>query len=79
MKIKNLEDGGYYLGEKSYGNLISLGEIYLKKENKKNESYCTQLEDRFNYHGIKKALCGKAGYLSEDKFTLKRIVVIQMK
>ena len=65
------------LWEKSAEYLIDLGEIHLKKENNKNESRCYQNEDRFNYHGIKNALCGKTGYIG-GCFTPKRILVIQM-
>ena len=43
------------------------------KENYKNKSSCYQSEYIFDYHGIKKALCGKI------QFTPKRILVIQMK
>ena len=49
--------------------------IFLKKENWKNESNCWQDEDDFDYHGIEKALCGKA---RPTRFTPKRILVIQM-
>ena len=61
-------------------NLIILGDIYWSKENWKNNSLCEQNEDRFDYHGIEKALCGKEpiaiGWMF---FTPKRILVIQMK
>ena len=79
FEIKDLEyGGGIWLYEKSdeYNILIILGEIYLYKENKKNESYCYQYEWNFNYHGIENALCGKTDY---KNFTPKRIIVIQMK
>ena len=51
------------------------------KENNKNESRCYQFEDRFDYHGIKKALCGKTAIILGhcENFTTKRILVIQMK
>ena len=66
--------------KKSHKYLIYLGDIILRKENKKNKSYCIQYEDRFNYHGIQKALCGKTRYLGGGEyFTPKRILVIQMK
>ena len=78
FEIKDLEEGGYLLFSKSNkDNLISLGDIYLCKENKKHESCCCQYENEFNYHGIKDALCGKTW--SFYPFTPKRIVVIQMK
>ena len=74
FEIKNLEAGGYKLYQQSNENshLITLGNIYLKKEYNKNELCCYQFETCFNYHGIKKALCGK------NNFIPKRIVVIQM-
>ena len=52
----------------------------LRKENIKNDSYCRQYEDSFNYQGIPKALCGKTiDNEKEEYFTPTRIVVIQMK
>ena len=53
--------------------------IYLKNENYKNKSLCEQHEYCFNYHGIKKALCGKTWNNGKEVFTPKRILVIQMK
>ena len=44
----------------------------------KQLSFCSQYEDRFDYHGIEKALCGKQNRY-EECFTPKRILVIQMK
>ena len=83
FEIKDLKRGGIYLWEKSDDDLIKLGHIYLKKENKKNKSYCYQNEDNFDYHGIEKALCGKTYKFSNhplnEYFTPKRILVIQMK
>ena len=73
---------GIYLFEKSdvLDRLIYLGNIHLFKENKKNRSYCCQIETYFNYHGIEKALNGKTGtWYSGERFTPKRILVIQMK
>ena len=80
FEITNL-NCGYYLCEKSheYERLIVLGNIYLYKENKKNESYCRQDENYFDYHGIENSLCGKQPYPSGEDFTPKRILVIQMK
>ena len=72
---QDLKDGGYKLYEKSDYRLIQLGNIWLKKENNKDESFCVQDEDWFDYHGIEKALCGKEDY---DYWTTKRILVIQM-
>ena len=73
FEIKDLEKGGIVLNQQSYYFLISLGEIYLQKENHKNDSFCNQDESRFDYHGIENALCGK------EYFKTKRILVIQMK
>ena len=80
FEIKDLKYGGYELYEKSHDWLITLGDIYLYKENLKNSSNCRQHENNFDYHGIEKALCGKAGYpFGNGCFTPKRILVIQMK
>ena len=80
FEIKDLRYGGIELYEKSDDDrLIRFGDIWLKKENYKNESYCIQYEDFFNYHGIKKALCGKESKeYGRMYFTPKRILVIQM-
>ena len=60
FEITYLYFGGICLFEKSDEyELIELGNIILNKENEKNESCCFQIQDSFNYHGIKKALCGK--------------------
>ena len=75
FEIKDLKWGGYCLFEKSSSWLIGLGEIELFKENWKNQSRCYQFDDQFDYHGIKNAFCRK----TDDKFTPKRILVIQMK
>ena len=79
FEIKDLKWGGYKLKEKSSDYLITLGDIVLYKENNKNESLCYQFENRFDYHGIYKALCGKTYYNYSGYFTPKRILVIQMK
>ena len=76
FEIKDLEWGGINLFEKSHHCLITLGNIYLYKQNQKSDSCCKQYEERFNYHGIGNALCGKIGL---DTFIPKRILVIQMK
>ena len=54
--------------------LITLGDIHLMKQNKKNKNYCYEYIHRYNYHEIENALCGKT-FL---KFHPKRILVIQM-
>ena len=78
FEIKHLEWGGYMLFEKTSVGFISLGDIYLKKENKKNKSHYWHREENFNYHGIENALCRKTGLLSDDEFMPKRILIIQM-
>ena len=37
-----------------------------------------EFEYQFNYHGIKKALCGKTGGNFGQYCTIKRIIIIQM-
>ena len=69
-----------YYPTKLTHHLIKLGEIVLEKENTKNESYCSyqnEYNDKFDYHGIENALCGKTE--DNNPFTPKRILVIQMK
>ena len=77
FEIKDLKYGGYELFKKSDDCLIILGDIYLNKENKKKTSCCYPTERKFDYHGIKKALCGKVW--EPHRFIPKRILVIQMK
>ena len=74
-----------YCGYKLYGKLdrgvplIIIGNVWLQKENKRNESFCYQNEDSFDYHGIPQALCGKEpDKFGKMYFTPKRIRVIQM-
>ena len=76
FEIKNLKNGGIYLCQKTNKFLIGLGDISLRKENKKNESNCGQTESYIDFHGIKNALCGK---IYPKNFITKRILVIQMK
>ena len=59
FEIKDSEVSGFILFVKSDDNMIYLRNIMLWKENKKKQSHCRQNEDRFDYHGIEKALCGK--------------------
>ena len=61
-----------------------MGEIKLFKTSKSNQSYCWQDNMNYNYQGIEKALCGKTsfyenGKLTGERFTPKRIFIIQMK
>ena len=77
FEIKDLIGGGYVLCKKSDDYLIWLGDIYLRKEKYKDKSSCVQNENRFSYHGIENALCGKT-WGKNEYYTLKRILVIQM-
>ncbi|BFU19348.1 trichohyalin, putative [Entamoeba histolytica] len=56
--------------------LFSFGwsDIFVYKENDKTLSYCKQ--NSFEYKGISNALCGKQ---HPNRFTPKRIIVIEMK
>ena len=69
---------GYDLRNKSDEMLICFGysSIIIKKQNSKSKSYCCQDNNRFDFHGIENALCGKTW---PNYFTPKRITVIQMK
>ena len=81
FEIKDLKWGGIWMYEKSDSRLINFGDIDLKKENDKNKSYCCENKYKFDYHGIENALCGKTNTWRNNgnNFTLKRILVIQMK
>ena len=76
---------GYFLFDKSCEMLVSLGGIYLWKENYKDISTCIQNEDSYEYHGIENAVCGKTntqdneGCWKGEHFVPKTIQVIQMK
>ena len=87
FEIKDVERGGICLSDGEF--LIHIGDISLYKEDSKEFSLCNQNEYRFDYHGIKNALCGKSGeFVQEDdsihyewegnEFTPIRIFVIQM-
>ena len=80
FEIKNIVQGGYYLSDSTDYYLIQIGDICLKKEHRKEKSYCFQTENNFNYHNNPKALCGKEYDFSRkfEYFTPKRIIVIQM-
>ena len=82
FEIIDTEYGVYKLWDKSDAYFIWLGNIWLMKENNKNEPYCCQDDKRFEYHGIENALCGKEPerpLFGGMIFTPKRILVIQMK
>ncbi|BFU24580.1 TLD, putative [Entamoeba histolytica] len=53
---------------------LGLGDILVCKENNKTESFCSQ--HSFDYKRISNALCGKQ---LPERFTPKRIIVIEMK
>ncbi|BFU26668.1 trichohyalin, putative [Entamoeba histolytica] len=54
--------------------VFGLDDICIYKENKKTKSYCKQ--NSYEYYGIENALCGKQ---HPERFTPKRIIVVQMK
>ena len=67
---------GYCLSDQSFVYLIEIGDIHLYKVNQKDECYCEQHDDRFDYHGFEDALCGNS---PGKPFDLKKMVIIQMK
>ena len=82
FEVKNLSKGGISLFKKDdeeYSDLITLGEIYLDKEEWKDDSNIEQHENIFNYHGIKNALCsGEKSETGEIYFSPKQFIIIQM-
>ncbi|BFU21428.1 trichohyalin, putative [Entamoeba histolytica] len=66
----------FYLYNQSHDCLFDFGidDIFVCKENDKTKSLCYQCS--FEYEGISNALCGKE---IPDRFTPKRIIVIEMK
>ena len=82
FEIIDLKNCGYKLYEKSSSFFVFLGNFLLMKG--KIGSNCGQNENRFNYHGIENALCGKINrYENENwigkNFDIKRFIIIQMK
>ena len=80
--IKDIR-AGYVLCHKSDLKLISVGNIFLYKENDKQVSFCSQINDWFDYQGIENAICGRIGAWNNvgfngETFTPKRFFVIQM-
>ena len=76
---------GYKLFNANEKMLIQLGDIWLCKPNCTRRSVCCQKEDKYEYHGIQKALCGKVAEenngiwkVGSEIFTPIRIRVIQM-
>ena len=76
FKMKQITKSDCKLYSKENDFLIGLGNIVLCKKHKKNESYCWQYNNVFDYSGIDCALCGRK---YPNTFTVKRIVVVQMK
>ena len=76
FEIKDLKYGGFELYDKSSEKLIILGDIWLKKQNKKDFSYCNDTHS-FDYK-ISKALCGLTRGRNSGFFKPRRIQVIQM-
>ena len=68
---------GYNLRSRDDEWLIKIGELWIKKEEKKHLSRCHQHEAGFDYHGRKKVLTG--GTYFPSTFTPMRILVYQMK
>ena len=80
FEIQNLDCAGYYLFDKSQFELISLGNICLWKQNKKYKSFCFEMNNNFNYHGIRYALTGtEKNEYNVMPFIPRRLLVIQMK
>ncbi|BFU22283.1 predicted protein [Entamoeba histolytica] len=66
----------FWLYNQSHDCLFGFGycDIHVFKENNKTKSYCEQYS--FEYEGIRNVLCGKE---YPNRFTPKRIIVIEMK
>ena len=82
FEIEDIEDGGYELSENNSCFLILIGDICLFKEKRKNDCYCLDENESFNFKKIEKALCGKVENFDSslnETFILKRLIVIQMK
>ena len=77
FEIKNRLFGGMYIRCETHPILIQLGCISLSKENVEGDSKCIELSDRFDFHGIDNAICGKSSR-NNKCFTLKRLLIIQM-
>ena len=78
FEIRDTLKGGYKLFGNQKGtpaNMISIGDIRLAKSDWKEQSFCYQYDDAFDYKGIEKATCG---VIHPNRFTLKRMIVIQM-
>ena len=79
FEIKNPKQG-YVRYKNKYYRFMTLGDIRLMKNIKKEQSYCRQDNEAVDYHGIENALCGRTTTDNEKhNFTPKRILVIQMK
>ena len=71
--MKKIIEGGIELTSNDDKILIKLGDICLMKKDNKNESYCNQNEDNFDYCRINNALSLNYNFIP------KRLIVIQMK
>ena len=76
FQLRNISCGIWLFGN-SDELLITIGDIVLSKQNRKNECWYYQSNDNFHNHGIENAVCGKRGL--NNPFNPKRIIVIQMK
>ena len=75
---KEKKDWAFNLFKNSSSNLFYFGEgeFAMRKENVKNECHCVK-RDVYDYQGCLNALRGEIG--KDQKFTVKRFTVIQMK
>ena len=75
--ILNSKHYAFALYDKTWGVLFTFGndDITITKE-KYNRNGCWTTQQNFNYNGNRNVLVGKSG--KEDRFTTKRIIVIQM-
>ena len=74
FEIKDIRYG-VWLSEKQHNRLIRIGNIWLYKYHEKEQSYCFQIPNEFDYHDIPNALCGKKDI---QTFNPKRLLVLQM-
>ena len=81
FEIKDITNGGYRLCSQNSDELIYLGNIFIRKKQRTHFSYCNQISEKFEYHNINKAICGRLynSGQTEGFFIPTRIIVIQMK
>ena len=80
MKEDKKNESAFYLYKQDDNRLFVFGncDIWIGKKGFKAE--CEQDEESYyDYQGNEKALTGRSGLKSEDKFDIKRIIVIQFK